>query len=125
MEEFIENVIKIYREEFLNLGFIPKYRFPEYYSKGQFFITENGFILTGSLHSEITPIYALYVYPEKRNGLLPIIELLKMLPKKKFRVRCLSNMKNLWIRMGLSLIRAELKNKRKREIFILEGFFSI
>lgn len=119
--QFINKVIEVYRKEFLNLGFIPKTRFNEYYEKDQFFINDNGFILIGSLKSEITPIYALYVYLEKRDGLVPIISLMKLLPDKKYRVRCLENMKSLWIRMGLVLVDTELKNKRNREIQILEG----
>lgn len=123
MNNFLRRVITAYKRESNNLGFIPKPRLKKDYKDGKFFQTENGFILVGSLKSEVTPIHAVYIYPEKRNGSLDKVkELLSLLPEKKYRVRCHFGMA-FWKRAGLKEIRVENKNSRQRDIYVLEGYF--
>lgn len=120
-----QKVIDIYRKEYKNFGFIPRPRLQQYYEGkyGKFFISEDGFIIIGSLKSKITPIYAVYIYPDRRNGSTnKVRKLLDLLPKKEYRVRCWFG-KNFWVREGLQEIRIENTNHRKRDIFILEGKF--
>lgn len=121
----MDRVVGIYRKEYTNFGFIPKPRLQRDLNKGYFFTTDDGFILVGSLRSEITPVHAVYIYPESRNGSTDKVkELLKQLPRKKYRVRCHFG-KTFWQRSGLELVRVENNNARKRDIYVLEGYFSL
>lgn len=107
MDTFLQRVIVAYKEESNNIGFIPKPRLEKDYRDGKFFQTENGFVLVGSLKSEVTPIHAVYVYPEKRNGSVEFVkDLLKLLPNKKYRVRCHFG-QTFWKRQGLMQVRVE------------------
>lgn len=119
-----EEIVHIYRKNCKNLGFIPNTGLLKHYKNGDFFYSDYGFILIGSLKSDITPIYSVYVYPEKRNGSTKfVIEMLKKLPRKKYRVRCHFG-ELFWIKIGLSLTRVENNNSRKRTIKVLEGEFN-
>lgn len=122
MDAFLQSVVLAYKKESNNLGFVPIPRLKRDYALGRFFKNENGFILIGSPKSEHTPIHAVYIYPEKRNGSVDkVVELLRMLPKKKYRVSCCFG-NTFWKRVGLSEIGVrEKKNTRKRKIYVLEG----
>lgn len=120
---FLENVIEVYRKEFKNFGFIPAPRLRQYYSLGRFYANEDGFILIGSLKSETTPIYAVYIYPQKRNGSTDkVLSLLRLIPRKRYRVRCHFG-SAFWRKQGMELKRVENNNHRKRDIYVLEGEF--
>lgn len=122
---FVDRVVGVYKKEYMNFGFIPKPRLQRDFNKGYFFASDNGFVLVGSLRSEITPIHAVYIYPESRNGSTDKVkELLRMLPRKKYRVRCHFG-KTFWQRSGLKLLRIENSNSRKRDVYVLEGYLNL
>lgn len=120
-----EKVVLAYRQNFINFGFIPRPTLEMYYRKNRFYYNDDGWVLIGSLKSKVTPIYAVYVYPEKRDGNTNKVKsLLKLLPEKPYRVRCHFG-ETFWRWAGLVTVRVENKNSRKRNITVLEGTLSL
>lgn len=120
-DEFINYVVKSYKQNPVSMGFIPKPRIERDFDLGRFFVLEDwSFIFIGSPKSEITPIFALYVDPGSRNvGVDNAVSLVNMLPPKKYRVRCIIGL-SFWKRMGLLHISTHL-NRKNKEIYVLEG----
>lgn len=125
MDEF-DVVVSAYKQHFLDLGFIPKstlYRY--YYQSGKIKFIGNSFIIIGSYRTymnEPVKIHALYVCPEHRNSYV-VHELLHLIDRtKKYQVRCTEHGVSYWKYHGLNIVSISKNNRRKREIFCLQGY---
>lgn len=121
---FIEQILRIWKQEASNFGFIPYPRLERDFQKGRFVFSDDGFVYLGSPKSEYTPIHAVYIYPQKRNGSTnKVLELLKKLPQKGYRVRCHFG-KSFWVKQGFREVAIKNNNSRKRNVFVLEGILN-